>query len=334
MNEERKQPDRDVIGELIRRAGRRENPSAEEYERVFAAASEALDSKLRARRRRFVGFGIAATLIAGIVVSIVATIRPVPQVIPVAELDRAVGPAEVAGPEAAGWRSIPEAGASLGAHTRIRTGPGSRLGLLLAHGVSLRMAEATEIALLGPRRIELVSGKIYVDAGPVAAAPAGRAPKIFVVTGDDTTWDVGTQFEVLYADDIYRLRVREGRVQVKQPTREFDGRAGEQLTIDAGQNLSRDRISGDDPEWQWTESVAPVPVIDELPVSLLLEWVSRQTGRKVEYADPGLELEARTTKLYGSVQFIEPLEALETMLATTDFDYTLLDDGTILVHSR
>lgn len=334
MNDDRRRPDTDVLGELIRRAGHRENPSEDEYERVFAAASVALDAKIGRRRRRAAIFGIAATLLLGAGIALIVANRPTPPAQALAELDRLLGPAEIRATDPPAWKALSDAGAPLVANTRVRTGPSGRIGLLMTNGVSLRLAEATEVRFVAQGRVELVTGKIYVDADPDFAGAGADGPRIVVETGADTTWDVGTQFELLYTADFYRLRVREGHVHLKRRSRELDGGAGEQLTIDAAQNVQRGRIAADDPEWRWTESVAPHPDIDAWPVSALLHWVARQTGRKVAYAEPGLALKAETTMLYGSVQFLEPLQALETLLATTDFDYTLLEDGTILIDSR
>jgi ferric-dicitrate binding protein FerR (iron transport regulator) len=326
--------DADFVGELIRRAGRRENPTAAETERVFAAASAALERKIRKRRRRFVTLGLAAAVVVGMAVTGIVANLPTAPTAPLARLDRVIGPAQVADDDAAGWQPVTDPGTTLDAGVRLRTGPATRLGVLMDNGVSLRLAEATEVRFAAPRRVELVAGKIYADAGPGSPDAPGREPRIVVATGADETRDVGTQFEVMYAGGVYRLRVREGRVNLTRESLELTGRAGEQVTIDASRQVRRERIARDDPEWRWAESVAPDPIVDMRSVGALLEWVSRETGRNVEYARPELELKARATMLYGSVHFLEPLEALDTMLATTDFAYTLLEDGTILIDTR
>lgn len=333
MSDQQKSTDNDVIGELIRTAGRRENPSPAEYDRVFSAAAAALEDKLRRRRRRFALSGIAAALGFFVIAGLVFSILPTGAKQSFARVDRIVGPAEFLDDSGHGWRALHEDGAKLFEQTRVRTGADSRVGLLMANGVSLRLAESTIVRFIAPTHIELVSGKVYADAGK----DTGEAPevkRITVETGTGTTWDVGTQFEVRYVDDRYRLRVREGHVYLQHPTRELRGSAGDQLSIDADQNLRREHIAKDDPEWQWAETVAPEPDVDSRPVTVLLDWVSRQTGRDIAYARPELEQKAAKTMLYGSVRFIKPLEALETMLATTDFDYTLLEDGTILIDTK
>lgn len=334
QGKDRQQADQDVIGELIRQAGRRENPTTEEHDRVFAAASGALAAKIRGRQRRFATVGVAATVVVGILVATIASNLMTSSTEVVARLDRVIGPIEITGTDGSNWRPVSGSDTEMLPDVSLRTGPGSRLGLVMHNGVSLRLAEATEVRFVSPGTVELIRGKVYADAGLKNGEVRAGDPSIVIETGARRTWDVGTQFEVLYANDLYRLRVREGQVYLRRQGSELTGEAGDELTIDASQVVRLDRITDDDPAWRWTESVAPDPVIDSRSVSSLLAWVSRQTGRDVAFADPELMLKAETTMLYGSVHFVEPLEALETMLATTDFNYTLLEDGTILVDLR
>jgi ferric-dicitrate binding protein FerR (iron transport regulator) len=211
----------------------------------------------------------------------------------------------------------------------MRTLAGSRAGVVLAAGVSLRLAEATEIALESDSRLRVIAGKVYVDTGA-----ARRTGGIEVVTEAGTAVDIGTQFEVQYRDHEYRLRVREGRVMLRREVGEVDGQAGEQLTIRAGGVLERAHIAPDDPEWNWVESLAPAPDIDKQPITVLLDWVARETGRSIRFATPETERKADTTILHGNIRHLAPLEALSVMLATTDLEYALPDDATILISLR
>lgn len=336
MGDDRQRDSTDPIGELIRQAGRREHPTKDEYDRVFAAATSVFQAKTGRHNRRLMLRSIAAVVLVGIATTVLVTNLPRSSRQPMAAIDRMVGPAEVWRNDEI-WTALTGESFPLFAANRIHTGPGSRLGVRMANGVSLRLAESTDIEFAAPGRIRLLSGKIYADAGehlPVEGAPESRARRIMVETAAGLTWDIGTQFEVQYANGIYRLRVREGQVNLQQESRELQGVAGEQLTIDAAQEVRRDMIASDDPEWRWAEAVAPNPAFDSRPVSELLSWVSRETGRAIVFARPGLEFEAATTLLFGRVFHLEPLEALDVMLATTDFKYTLLEDGSILIDSK
>jgi ferric-dicitrate binding protein FerR (iron transport regulator) len=225
------------------------------------------------------------------------------------------------------WTTLSDEARDLSAGVHLRTLAGSRAGILLANGISVRLAEASELVLESTSRVRLVVGKVYLDT----ADRAVDASAIEVITALGIASDIGTQFEVLYRDDAYRLRVREGRVVLSRSSTYIDNRAGDQLTIGADGILQRTRISRQDAEWDWIESVAPALEIDEQPLSVLLTWVARETGRSIRFATPGIESKANTTILHGNIRALAPLEALTVMLATTDLEHTILDDGTILI---
>jgi ferric-dicitrate binding protein FerR (iron transport regulator) len=322
--------DDELLAQLIQKAGRREQPPRADYERVMAAATDALQAKLRRRRRRrvttWLSVGVAAAAVVGAVLLNVAQ-RPAHEI---ARIDRAIGTVDTRSDKTASWAGIDDEHQALVDGEWLRTSPGSRLGLTLAGGISLRLDGSTEILLEAVDRIALSTGKVYVDSGQ---SPADNA-RMEIVTPAGIATDVGTQFEVRYAQDELRLRVREGRVNLHGESGELSSVAGDQLVIDAAGSVTRARIALDDPDWQWAESIAPTPSMDERPVSALLEWVGRETGRVVQYEQPILEMRATTTILHGSIRNLEPLKALDVMLATTDFEYTILDDGTILIRNK
>ena len=69
-------------------------------------------------------------------------------------------------------------------------------------------------------------------------------------------------------------------------------------------------------------------------MSFLLDWVARETGKEVRFAEPALVRKANTTILHGDIGDLAPLDALALMLATTDLEHAILDDGTILIRLR
>jgi ferric-dicitrate binding protein FerR (iron transport regulator) len=319
----------DGVAQLIRAAGRRAEPPADAYEQTLAAALATWD-ELQARRRRRVVVTLAASIALAIGVAFLLLTYLPQGTAPIAgRTDRIVGTVEVRGNALRDWSTLNEELATLPAGSEIRTRAGSRAGILLSAGISLRLAEATEIALESESRVRVIAGKVYIDTGG-----AGPGKGIEVVTEAGTAVDVGTQFEVSYRDGEYRLRVREGRVLLRREAGEVDGQAGEQLKILPGGEIERTRIGADDPGWDWVESLAPAPDIDKQPVTVLLTWVARETGRAVRFASPDIERKAGTTILHGNIRHLAPLEALSVMLATTDLEYTLPDDATILVRLK
>jgi ferric-dicitrate binding protein FerR (iron transport regulator) len=193
--------------------------------------------------------------------------------------------------------------------------------------VSVRIADRTHVVLNSQTQVSLRQGTVYVDTG--GGDVAQRA--VMIVSGPTSVTDVGTQFEVRYGGSDYRVRVREGAVLLQRGALRLRGTAGEQISIDDRDEVRSTRFAPNDPEWNWIHSLASAPDIDQQPLTVLLAWVSRESGVRVRYASPAIERKATTTILHGSIQRLQPLEALEVMLATTDLRHEVLSDGTILI---
>lgn len=323
----------DLLAELIRQAGRRELPPPEHYERVFAAASDALHAKREQRRgrRRYRALAVAASVCCLAVGGLIwqgaglwgeDSFR----------IERAIGVVEWRASAEHAWQALDSAAGQLAPSSEVRTASGASISLSLDIGmdtaVSLRLAGETTVALRSADSVYLEGGKAYVDSG------RDTDVALQVVTPAATATDVGTQFEVRYLDGIYRLRVREGRVFLTSDSTELNGSAGDQLTIDRQGEVDRASIAPDDPDWSWAESLAPAPQIDGKPLTVLLEWIERETGREVIYADPVLELKAKQTIMHGTVRNLTPLQALDVALATTDMASQIGDDGKIVVYYK
>ncbi|MCC7258258.1 MAG: FecR domain-containing protein [Gammaproteobacteria bacterium] len=316
----------DLVATLIRAAGRRPEPPAAAYARTLAVATAALERRFAARRRRRWALALAAGVLLAAGVGLVLRSGPPPPGM-VARVERVLGTVEWVQAPGGQWRSLASREPTLREGARVRTTSGGRAGLQLAGGASLRLAPGSEIELGSPQRLTLVHGRVYVDAG------SGADP-VAVVTTAGVARDVGTQFEVLFAGSSYRLRVREGLVVLQRGSAEARARAGDELSFRGAGPLQQVRIPGDDPQWQWTEELAPAPDIDGRPVRVLLAWVARETGREVNYASPFVERMAERTTLHGTIGSMPPLDALAVVLATTDLGYELLPDRTILITAR
>lgn len=320
----------DTVARLIRTAGRRADPPAEAYGQTLAVVTEAWRAKLRARRQRQLLVAIAASVVLTSGVVLLISNLPQEPAASVGRTDRIIGTVEVRSPANGGWTTLRDELQALPFGTQLRTRVGSRAGIVLASGVSVRLADATEIMLESSSRMRVITGRAYLDTG----AASDDARRIEVITEAGTASDIGTQFEVLYRQGAYRLRVREGRVLLSRDSGEIDGNAGDEVTIDAAGALERTHIARDDSAWDWVASIAPAPDIDDQPVTVLLEWVARETGRSIRFERPDVERKASSTILHGNIRNLAPLEALSVMLATTDLEYALPDDGTILIRLK
>lgn len=325
MNErEPRPPDADALAKLIQAAGRREEPPERAYAQTLDVATAAWHAKIRRRQRRVTAWLAASVAVATagtwfVVTSQVGTAQPI------ARVERIIGSVDVRTGNTGGWATLRDESQSIVAGTLLRTHEGSRLGVLLADAVSLRLAEDTQVSVESASRIHLRSGKVYVDTGV-----RGNA-RVQVVTDAGVASDVGTQFEIQYRQQVYRLRVREGAVQLQRGATNLRSAAGEQLSIDVNGAITRTPVAASDTGWQWTQGLTSAPDIDNQPLTVLLDWVARETGRAIRFSNAETERRARRTILHGNIQLLAPLDALSVMLATTDLEYVLLDDGTIMI---
>ena len=314
-----RQQQNDVVASLIRASGRRTEPPEESYRQVLSAATDAFRRKTAKRHERtwLLWAGAAGVAVFAIALMLQWT-PPGAQRPPIARVERVIGAVEHATGDV--WSPLGEAMVAFARGTKIRTLAGGQAGLTLDGGASLRLAAETEIMLDTPPRLYLQRGTVYLDnfgsvgTGHEIETPAGIAR------------DVGTQFELRVSGKALRLRVREGRVEIDRSGKLLASAAGEQLEIGTAGEISRTPIAATDVAWQWVETVAPAPDIEGQPATVLLAWVAREIGRQLHYESTAVEARAATVILHGNIRHLAPLAALDVMLATTDLEYTLVDD--------
>ena len=315
----------DLLGRIVRAAGRRETAPPEIRDRAFAAASATLQIKLRSRQQRTLWrMAAAAAVLAAVGIGFLTLQGG--QALPVAQSDQFVGEATFRVDGEGSWAPLAR-DRKLPAGSQLRTGRGGRVGLILIQGASLRLDELTDVRLLSPSRVEVLAGTVYVDS-----RAAGET--IEVVTPVGVTRDVGTQFELQYRDRAQRVRVREGAVLMQVGVEEIRGVAGEQFLVSPTGSVQRAAIAANDGSWEWVQLVARAPDIENMPLSALLEWLARETGRPVRYGSDAVLALTRSTILHGSIRNLPPLPAVQTVLATTDLELEILSDGSLLVRGR
>ena len=235
--------DGDLVETLIRTAGRRTEPPADAYRTVLAAAEATWQRKVKRRRYWRAGAGIAATFVlVAVATALLRSTNPESTTPEVARVDRLGGIVEARLAGAEDWVPLTDVGNRLRAGTWLRTGPSGRANLRLDGGVSLRIATLTEIELRAQDAVRLRRGAVYADTG------SGNSRGIGIDTPMGVARDLGTRFEVRYANDVLRLRVREGRVSLQRASGDVTAAAGEQLTIDPGGSVDRRNIARDGSE--------------------------------------------------------------------------------------
>ena len=230
--------------------------------------------------------------------------------LPLAQLVRAETPGVL---EMKSWwrESAVNAGAELRAGQRFEARGDSLL--TLRGGGNLRLAHGSRFEVLASDAVRLERGEIYVDI-----PPGSREARSFVAVTDAGEFrHLGTQFALSVNDGATRLRVREGRVQWQAAGSESMVDAGTEVMIDRNQAVTRREIESSGAHWSWAESMTPDVDIEDKPLAEFLDWVARETGRKLVIADDATRLQVETIRMRGNVRGLEPLKALEAVMAST-----------------
>jgi ferric-dicitrate binding protein FerR (iron transport regulator) len=302
------------IARVLRAAGGRVSP-AEEMKHAVRAAVHAEWRAAVAKRgqRRRMWLAVAASVAMAALALWVGRAYFAKSAEIVASVNRAVGAVQARDGSWGRWQAVRTA-TQLHAGENLETGPDGRVALQLRDAVSLRLDHDTRIAFLDAGRVDVRTGAVYVDAGPVASA----SDHLRVGTPAGVVWHAGTQYEARILSSGTRIRVREGRVDLlPDHGAPQSARVGEQLLVSASGGVERGSIDPSDAEWAWAASAAPSFNIEGRPVREFLDWVGREVGREIVFATPETEAEADRAVLSGSVAGLAPSEALAAVLPTT-----------------
>jgi ferric-dicitrate binding protein FerR (iron transport regulator) len=317
-------PDEDDRLDTALERGLRRHPLDES---AFARIRAGLDPEFvrlirRARRARLMGWGALAATVAAVSilsVSIISDVRPAPVV---AKVERVAG----AGLTVSALLVPHEA--SVGAELRaaehwVARGP---VLLTLSNGVTMRLAPGAIIDALRQNRMKLEAGRVYLDFG------ADTTP-FSLETPAGPVEHVGTQFEAAILGSDTRVRVREGQVRVSTGHGLESGERGTEILFSASGAVRRSTIPTYGKDWEWVESISPSFAIDNRSLLEFLQWVGRETGRRIDFADMHVQAVASQTILHGSVEGFAPLEALDHVMNTTSLRFEVQGDA-IRVSSR
>jgi hypothetical protein len=200
--------------------------------------------------------------------------------------------------------------------------------ITLESGGTLRIAAGTVLEIVTASEARLERGLIYLDLPP--ANPSTIPLRVSTRAG--VVQHVGTEFEVLSNDQLVRIRVREGRVRLRNASKETVINAGTQLTASQDGTLTTNPIDTYGRDWLWVTALAPDYEIEGQPLLSFLQWAARELGRPLKFGDDHAREVAERTILHGSIKGREPLDALSRVLATTSLSYEIRGD-TIWVQS-
>jgi hypothetical protein len=206
--------------------------------------------------------------------------------------------------------------------------PSGPVALRMAGGQSVRIDGGTRLELLTASRLQLDSGAVYIDSGPPATAGAA----IEIVTSLGVVREIGTQFEVRIADEAESMQVsvREGSVSISRDSETLSAARGEQLTLDRQGLAARSALAADAAHWSWVLDAAPPLEIEGRTLADYLDWVARETGWQIRYADEDLARSAEKILLHGTIEGLRPDESLGVILEGSGL-YYLTADGAVLI---
>jgi ferric-dicitrate binding protein FerR (iron transport regulator) len=302
------------LAALLRAAGPRPQPPADVEAQVRAAVAtewrSAVASRSRPRRRFAQPWMALAASIAAIAIAVgIAVPRWSGDAGPVATVARITGTAEVRHTETKGWQPL-LAGSNVAASDEIRTAGSGRVALLRADGLEVRLDAATRMAFKDDSNASLISGRVYVDAGPTGSGAAA-----FVIgTPQGDVRHLGTQYSVALDHIGLQVAVREGAVSIQREASFLTARAGEALTLNNGE-VRRSAVAAYGESWQWAEAFAAGFEIEGRSLDEFLTWAARETGRQLVYASAEAAREAEGTQLKGSIAGLAPEAALAAVLS-------------------
>ena len=225
-------------------------------------------------------------------------------------------------------------GRPLPAGSELETGEGAggsgRLALRMAGGPSVRLDAGTRVRLVTAGLIELDRGAVYVDSG----AQPGHRGEMAVRTPAGLFQDVGTQFEVRIerrgAEAVTRLRVREGRVDLEREGETVTTGTGEELIVRGDGQLVRQPATVYGPKWSWVLGTAPMLDIEGLKARKFLDWITRENGWRLDFADEQAASLADSTVLHGSIEHLTLADAPGVVLASCGLGHRV-SKGTMTV---
>jgi ferric-dicitrate binding protein FerR (iron transport regulator) len=307
----------------------------EALERVRSVAEKEWQVQMarrqRSNRRRWALASMAAALVL-VAVTGIWFVRPTTAPTLFGSVDRADG-------------GIDKRGALL-RHLTLRAGDIVRAGdelmvgsdpvlIAIAGGGTLRIAARSAVDIMSSGEIRLEHGTIYVDMPPLPAVSASLA----VSTKAGVIEHVGTEFEVMSDASSVRIRVREGRIRLRGAPDALGqasvvlADAGTEVVATAGGPILQRPVATYGADWLWLAELAPSFEIEGQRLMTFLQWVSRESGRRLEFGDAQARETAKRTILHGMIRERSPLDALSNVLETTSLRYELRGD-TILVNSN
>jgi ferric-dicitrate binding protein FerR (iron transport regulator) len=336
--------DHDRLEDLLHLSGPRPEPSAVAIDRARRAAHAAWQEELQARRRRWmpltaIGFGLAAAAALVLAVALGRSRRV--DVPPTASA--VVARVEALNGAARSNDAMIARGEDIRTEARVRTEQEGRATLRLGNGVELRLDVDTAIRFTSAAVVSLERGAVFVDTGETSAArnagdvrprpdaTAAGPRTIEIRTAAGIARDVGTAFEVRVTPGAMRVRVRDGVVRLDRDGASLTAERGIELLADPS-GVARRAVGLSGPEWNWITLAAAPFDVEGKTLAVFLDWIARESGWTIEFADAALRRSSGPIVLHGIIAGLTPDQALATILPTCGLTHRVA--GSRVVVSR
>ncbi len=308
----------DTLAALLKLAGPSAAVRRDIEERVYANVRN--EWRRGKGSRRAVKWAVPVALAASVLIAV--TLKEsdtVPQPHPVGSVTVVTGAVGV---------SALAVGDSVYAGDFLDTAETNGMSLSLSGEVSLRIDRGTLLKVESADELTLMAGRIYIDTGDRVYADR----HVTVNTASGSASDVGTQFSVRLENADMSVAVREGRVDLSEGRKIYSVERGDKVTVRPGMAARIENVPIVGEPWDWAVSLAPSFDIEDQSLLDFLKWVSRETGMELIFESDEFRMEVMRPRLHGSVEGMAPIQALEAVLATTQFRYSI--EGNTIIISR
>ena len=318
MKEKEEDSQNELLGRLFRMAGARAPVPEETRLRVKEAVHGQWRKGVRKRKQNRVLWLFQGALAASLLVYGLSwryLVREAPVRMPVGFVQSLNGNVTMNSEGTGAVQTL--AGGEMLLAGKIISSDGSGQALLhLLNGTTVRVDVNSRLHFKSESSIFLDQGAVYLDCGRSSGS-------IELVTSLGTIKDLGTQFEVRLHGGGMRVTVREGSVFLEQQGASRTVVAGKQLTIDPKGAASYGDVATYGPQWTWVAEVTPVFRIEGRSLMEFLDWLTRENGWSLEFADPRLRNAAPNTVLHGSILGLQPEEMPGAVLPVCGLTFTL-----------
>lgn len=326
--------DDEVIERLVRAAGRR----TEMLEDLRSSWEQHFRSELdnvrgvqsRQNWRMVAGLMCAAVLLSVVALNWNSGVSP--PITGLAQIEQAVDGVTKLGVDQSVENAID--GGQIYSGERLRTGSDG-FAAVDYRGARLRLG-ADSVLRFDDQSIELLRGRIYIDSKP-SRQQASAAARLLVRAGEVEIRNIGTQFQVRRVADSVTSMVREGTIEVSLGEQRLRAVAkpglARKITAD-GNDLGLGRASPSGEFWDWIHRAPPRFDLDGSLISDYLDWLGRETGLQIEYADPDTARHAARERFHGTNPNGSPLDSIEIILSTTRLKAVRADEIGLLIQMR